>query len=83
MKLIDLLNNLAVAEAETNAIEAQMRADGDAEAHEDAWDKAYAEEMTAFKAVIGWLEQVGIERKVACKMVRTRRTELVKIAELE
>lgn len=83
-KLIGLLNELAVAEAETEAIEQEMRADAHkVDALEDKWDEAYKVEFGIFNRTVEYLMNFGIEATTARKMLRTKRAELVKIAEKE
>lgn len=83
-KLIDWLNELAVAEAEVEAIDQEMRTDArKVETLEDKWDKAYKVEFEIFNKTVEYLMNYGIEATTARKMLRTKRTELVKIAEKE
>jgi hypothetical protein len=80
-KLIDLLNELAVAEAETEAIEEAIEAGAE---DNGTWVKFYNIEFNKFNEVVELLQKmIGIDSKTAKAMIINHRTELVKIAARE
>lgn len=94
-KLIDLLNELAVAEAETDALEAKieelmgeaeeldMTTTPELEELDRKYEEAYNIEWNLFNKAQDMLTQIGIDRKTARAMLITKRSELVKIASKE
>lgn len=83
-KLIDLLNELAVAEAEVEALEKKMDEEPEnIDALEQRWDFLYKEQFDKCKEVVAKLGEYGIDEKTARKMVITRRSDLVAIAGME
>lgn len=72
-KLIDILNELAVAEAETDGFKDD----------EEKWLEAYENEYKLFEEAVSAVMEMSegaIEKKVARKIVSEKRSELVKLA---
>lgn len=90
-KLIDLLNELAVAEAESREFDKMIDVRIESGANEEEIyeleaksDNLYLDQFEKFKAVLKKLQEMtGIEEDTARAMIIGKRSELVKIASME
>lgn len=83
-KLIDLLNELAVAEERVSAYERLLQDRPEDRELENKWDDAYDEMYGIFRATLDRLvDMLGVHIETARAMVLTGREALVKIASQE
>lgn len=79
--LKDLLKDLETAEKESDRLDALYTADPENEEIELAWNKAYAAQTKALRAVRDYIiSLIGISESTAIKMIMFHREELKSIS---